>query len=74
MKKYLSESELNSYRNGTMTFKQLKVAVARSLFGKATEYDRETYTTNREHFTDSTRITYQQLDIELLRKQVQPIN
>ena len=57
-----------------MTFDQLKFAVARSLFQKATEYDRDTYNANREHFADSNSITYQQLDIELLRKQVQPIN
>jgi hypothetical protein len=48
--------------------------VARSLFEKASEYDRETYNANREHFADSTSITYQQLDIEMLRRQVQPIN
>jgi hypothetical protein len=57
-----------------MTFEQLKKAIARSLFEKATQYDRETYETNRTHFADSSAITYQQLDIELLRRQVQPIN
>lgn len=72
--KYLSDSEAERYREGTMTFEQLKRAVARSLFDKATEYDRETYEANRDHFADSTAITYQQLDIELLRRQVQPIN
>ena len=72
--KYLSEKELADYREGKMTFQQLKLAVARSLFQKATEYDRETYDANREHFADPNAITYQQLDIELLRKQVQPIN
>ena len=72
--KYLSDKEIERYRNGDMSFQQLKVAVAHSLFDKATEYDRETYTNNRDNFADSTVITYQQLDIELLRKQVQPIN
>ena len=72
--KYLSEKEVENYQEGKMTFQQLKLAVARSLFQKATEYDRETYDANREHFADPNAITYQQLDIELLRKQVQPIN
>lgn len=71
--KYLSEKELADYRDGKMTFPQLKLAVARSLFQKATEYDRETYDANREHFADPNAITYQQLDIELLRQLVQPI-
>ncbi|MBR5092492.1 MAG: hypothetical protein IKX32_03360 [Bacteroidales bacterium] len=74
VKKYLSENEIERYQEGRMTFDQLKLAVARSLFQKASEYDRDTYNANREHFADSNSITYQQLDIELLRKQVQPIN
>ena len=72
--KYLSDSDIRRWRDGSMTFDELKRRVARSLFEKATEYDRETYQANREHFADSSAITYQQLDIELLRRQVQPIN
>ena len=72
--KYLSASDIERYNNGQLTFEQLKRLVARSLFEKAAEYDRETYNANREHFADSNAITYQQLDIELLRNQVQPIN
>ncbi|MBQ8702862.1 MAG: hypothetical protein IJ524_00620 [Bacteroidales bacterium] len=74
VKKYLGEKEIAQYEQGTLSFDQLKLAVARSLFDKATEYDRETYEANRTHFADSASITYQQLDIELLRRQVQPIN
>lgn len=74
VKRYLSNDELQRYNNGQMTFEQLKRVVARSLFEKATEYNKETYNDNREHFTDSAAITYQQLDIELLRKEVLPIN
>ena len=74
MKKYLSDKEVEQYEEGRMTFEQLKLAVARSLFDKASEYDRETYTANRDHFADTASITYQQLDIELLRRQVRPIN
>ena len=72
--KYLTEKDIDRYHSGNMTFEQLKKAVARSLFSKASEYDRETYENNLEHFNDSSAITYQQLDIEQLRKQVQPIN
>ena len=72
--KYLSATDLERYKNGQLSFEQLKRLVARSLFDKASEYDRESYNANREHFADSNAITYQQLDIELLRNQVQPIN
>ncbi len=72
--KYLSSTDLERYKNGQINFEQLKRLVARSLFDKAAEYDRESYNANREHFADSNSITYQQLDIELLRNQVQPIN
>lgn len=74
VKKYLGDTEIQQYQDGSLSFAQLKRAVARSLFEKASEYDRETYNANREHFADSTSITYQQLDIEMLRRQVQPIN
>ena len=74
IRKYLSDQEANLYLNGRMSFTDLKRSVARSLFDKASEYDLETYNTNRLHFADTASITYQQLDIEQLRKQVQPIN
>ncbi len=74
VRKYLSDADIQHWNDGTMTFEQLKTAVARSLFDKASEYDLETYNANREHFADTNVITYQQLDIELLRRQVQPIN
>ncbi len=72
--KYLSDAEKADYQAGRLALPQLKVAVARSLFEKATEYDRETYEANRPHFADTASITFQQLDIEQLRKMVQPIN
>ena len=74
IRKYLSAGDLARYQSGTLSYDQLKRTVARSLFDKASEYDRETYTANRDHFADSAFITYQQLDIEQLRKLVQPIN
>lgn len=72
--KYLSTEQLEAYRNGTLSFEDLKRAVARSLFDKASQYNREQYETNRAHFADSTMTTYQQLDIEQLRSMVRPIN
>lgn len=72
--KYLTESDMTAYEEGRIGFEQLKVAVAKSLFDKATEYDRETYLANQPHFADTNTITYQQLDIEQLRTQVRPIN
>lgn len=74
IKKYLTVQEVAVYEAGNLPYDKLKLAVAHSLFDKATEYDKESYNTNRNHFADSNSITFQQLDIELLRKQVQPIN
>lgn len=74
VKRYLSDKQASAYESGDMSFEELKLAVAKSLFDKATEYDRETYQANRTHFADTTSVTYQQLDIEQLRSQVQPIN
>ena len=74
IRKYISDQEAEQYLGGRMRFTDLKRAIARSLFDKATEYDRETFNNNREHFADPESITYQQLDIEQLRKEVQPIN
>ncbi|MBR2958244.1 MAG: hypothetical protein IKC19_01270 [Bacteroidales bacterium] len=72
--KYLSDRDRAAYLSGQMDYSGLKTAVARSLFEKATEYDRETYNANRTHFADSASITFQQLDIEQLLQVVQPIN
>ncbi len=72
--KYLSARDIERYRAGQIDFHELKLLVARSLFEKATEYDQETYNANRENFADSSAITYQQLDVEMLRRMVQPIN
>ncbi len=74
IRKYLSDQDADRYLNGKMKFTELKKTIARSLFDKASEYDRDTYKANREHFADTASITYQQLDIEQLRKLVQPIN
>ena len=71
--KYLSAKDIERYNNHQLSFEQLKLAVAKSLFDKASEYNRENYEANRQHFADTTSISYQQLDIEQLRKIVKPI-
>ena len=72
--KYLSEQQQADYRSGKLSFDALKLAVAHSLFDKALQYNRETHQANLPHFADTAAINYQQLDIELLRTQISPIN
>lgn len=72
--KYLSAKQRQEWNDGKLTLQQLKTALAQSLFEKASEYNRETYLANREYFADPTAIGFQQLDIELLRQHVQPLN
>lgn len=74
IRRYLSDADAERYQRGELSFDQLKLAVARTLFNKAGEYDLETYNDNKKHFADPSSITFQQLDIEQLRKNVQPIN
>ena len=71
--RYLTKKQIQDYRDGKMTFEEVKIAVARSLFDKASEYNRETYDANRALFADPNTISYQILDIEKLRQIVQPI-
>ena len=73
MSKYLSERERKDYLAGKMTFDELKIAVAQSLFMQANEYDLETYTKNKAFFEDPDNFSYQQLDIEKLRQIVAPL-
>jgi len=71
--RYLTEAQKKHWENNTMTIDQLKRAVAHFLFQKATEHDIETYTKNKAYFANPDNMQYQQLDIENLRKVVQPI-
>ena len=71
--KYITPNQLDDYRNRRISTDQVLLLVARSLFDKASEYDRETYEANRDHFADPSNISYQQLDIQTLRQQIQPI-
>ncbi|MBR1799751.1 MAG: hypothetical protein IJ761_07675 [Bacteroidales bacterium] len=74
VEKYLSAKDIKRYADGKLPYDELKRVVAQSLFDKAADYDRETYNANRKLFTDTSAMTYQQLDIEQLRRNVQPIN
>lgn len=66
--KYLSEKQRKDYLAGKMSFEELKIAVAKSLFIQANNYDLETYTKNKDHFENLTNLSYQKLDIEKLRQ------
>lgn len=72
--KYLSNEEKKLWEQDKMSLDELKKAVAHNLFLKATEYNKDNYKNNKKYFSDPTNMQYQQLDIELLRKIVQPIN
>lgn len=71
--KYLTDDEKRRWEEGTMTFDELKRAVSHNLFLRATEYDRDSYESNKKLFAASDNPQYQMLDIENLRKLVQPI-
>lgn len=72
--KYLTEDERGMWENDKMDFASFKRAIAHNLFLKASEYNQENYKNNRKLFSSSSNMQYQQLDIEQLRKIVQPIN
>lgn len=71
---YLSESSIKKLEKGELEFVEMKEEIAKTLFEQASVYDEERYKNNKENFADTTKITYQMLDIEQLRKVVQPIN
>ena len=72
--KYLSSDEKRQWDENKMDIDELKRAVAHYLFLKATDYDKDNYKNNKKLFSASDNTQYQQLDIEQLRKIVQPIN
>ena len=72
--KYLSEADKRLYDSGKLSFNELKLRVACNLFEKAKAYDVETYKANKSFFADPSKITYQQVDVELLRQYVQPVS
>lgn len=71
---YLSEASIKKLEKGELEFVEMKEEIAKTLFEQASVYDEERYKNNKENFADTTKNTYQMLDIEQLRKVVQPIN
>lgn len=74
LKQYLTADQQRRYEEGTMTFEELKRCVSRTIFEKASTYNRESYEANKAAFADSANTDYKMLDIEQLRRFVQPIN
>ena len=72
--KYLTADEKKKWEENMMDFETFKRCIAHNLFLKATEYDQDNYKNNKKLFADPDNTQYQQLDIEQLRKIVQPIN
>lgn len=72
--KYLSQKQIDDYTSRRISTDDIFIAVARSLFDKASQYNQESYQANQQHFDDPAAITYQKLDIDLLRQHIQPIN
>lgn len=72
--KYLSAADLKKWEEGKLSFEEFKRAISHTIFVKATEYDQDNYNANKKLFTSSDNLQYQMLDIENLRKVVQPIN
>ncbi len=72
--KYLTADEKKKWEEDRMDFETFKRTVAHNLFLKATEYDSDNYKNNKKLFADADNAQYQLLDIEQLRKIVQPIN
>lgn len=72
--KYLTDNEKSLYQEGKMSYEEMKQHVSRTLFKKASEYQREDYTVNKKNFTDTNVVGFQMLNIEDLRKLVLPIH
>lgn len=72
--KYLSAKDLKRWEDGSMTIDELKRAVAHSIFVTASVTHEKDYLDNKEYFSDPKKTQFQMLDIEALRKTVQPIN
>lgn len=72
--RYLSPKNRELCLSGKMEYSEVTRLVADSLFIRASDYCKEDYAQNRALFEDSSNITYQKLDIEELRRYVQPVN
>lgn len=72
--KYLSAQDQQRWAEGTMTLDELKHAVSHTIFLKSQTHNEDNYNNNKALFAKQNNMQYQVLDIELLRKTVQPIN
>lgn len=71
--KYVSSKRIQQYKEGEVSLETLKKEVSNAVFKQASDYDLEQYNANRKLFTDTSQLGYVMLDIEQLRKVVQPI-
>src|SRR5574344_1509065 len=71
---YLTKAQIKAWNEGTMTFDELKHAVALSTFKLASDYRKADYQNNKAYFADTNQLRYQMFDVTELRKMVQPIS
>ena len=74
VKNHLSAKDYAKWTNGEMDYDEMKIALARSLFDKATKEQEENYRINKKHFLDTNQMGFQMLQVEELRRVVQPIS
>lgn len=71
--KYVESNVMELYKQGRVSWDALKISIARSLFQRATDYDNDQFSQNKQHFENPDESTYQMLVVSDLRKVVQPI-
>lgn len=74
LKTYLSAKEYARWTQGEMSYEEMKIALARSLFNIATKEQVENFKNNKVHFRDTTQMGFQMLQVDELRRIVQPIS
>ncbi|MCR5424184.1 MAG: hypothetical protein K6E93_05405 [Bacteroidales bacterium] len=74
LKKYLTPAQLRRWNEGNMDFEELEHALAQYLFVQATTYPKAQYDSNLVYFNDTNQLGYQMLQVDELRKSVQPIS
>lgn len=70
---YLDDKQKEKYAAGKMSLDDIKKSVSGTLFNKASVYQMENYMTNLSNFNDSSKLSYQILIIDELRKKISPI-
>lgn len=71
--KYLTDVQRRQWESGALGFDDLKRAVSHALFVRATNHNVELHAQNRSLYNDPNNLLYQQLDIEQLRRYVNPV-